>query len=81
LVVNTSNTHSWLKKDVIQGLPKSIFLINLKSKSIDMKSVEGIAKTKMLVKIVRESLENNIQNIYKMDYDFDFYVTANGIQF
>jgi len=46
-----------------------------------MKSVEGIAKTKMLVKIVRESLENNIQNIYKMDYDFDFYVTANGIQF
>jgi len=44
-----------------------------------MKNIDNVAKTKMLVKIIRESLENNIQNIYKMDYDFDFYVTANGI--
>ena len=70
----------WIKSDRLQGLPKSIFLIQFSS-PLSLRLVSNLALAKMLLKVIREQLETIIQNIYKVDYDFDFTISSQGISF
>jgi secreted Zn-dependent insulinase-like peptidase len=45
-----------------------------------MRRVDHLTMTKLIIKIIREQLENVIYKINKLDYDLELYVNNNGIQ-